>query len=68
MYQQNDLYTPLIYSVCNVCLYIFLACLYESTGRAIAVTSASALAFVLLKCFGFKFFKSISRELVYGSS
>ena len=28
----------------------FLARLYESTGRAIAITPASALAFALLKC------------------
>ena len=31
----------------------FLACLYESTGRAIAVTTASALASALLKMLKF---------------
>ena len=47
---------------------IFLARLYESTGRAIAVTLASALASasVLLKLL--KFYESISLEVVDGSS
>ena len=40
---------------------IFLACLYKSTGRAITVTKASALAPALLKMFKFrvKVFKSL---------
>ena len=40
------------FAVCTLCMFSFLARLYESTGRAIAVTLASAFvfAFALLKC------------------
>ena len=40
---------------------LFLACLYESKGRAIAVTTVSALASTLLKMLKFlvKAFKSL---------
>ena len=54
-------------------LFSFLARLYESTGRAIAVTPASALAsesalLKMLKFLNQVFYESISLELVYGSS
>ena len=47
--------------------YPFLAFLYESTGRAIAVTQASALALAMLSNVKV-FFKSISLEHVDGLS
>ena len=61
----TNIYTMVNIS-CRLCL--LLARLYESTGRAIAVTPAlaSALASALLKML--KFYEYISLEVVDGSS
>ena len=44
-----NMFVEMLYLYDFIMSYILLARLYESTGRAIAITPASALAFALLK-------------------